>query len=195
MTRELEAQCKQFLQDWGEQPASRNSDISRLEILTKMSQRGIFCLTSRADSIHISSIILVNLDKLEKSLHLSLIQDKTRLRNLKYCLSYSSCEVESFSTIFYKFTKGVLLYLHAGGKDTIKLYTKDPFLINPYLLDPRIFKLNLDFMKFSGSSGEFLTILCRINMFPCFIILSFQWIQRAETENKKFKKKKSWSVR
>lgn len=48
----------------------------------------------------------------------------------------------------------------------------------------------LDLMKFAGSGGRFLTILCRINKLPCLINLSFQWVQRAEKQKGKLKIKK-----
>lgn len=118
----------------------------------------------------------------KKSLLLSPIQDKTWLGNLKYCLSCSSPEVESFPSIFCQFMKGILLYLHAGGKDRMKLYKKDQFLISPHLLHPRIFKWNPGFHEMCRDRWGFLTILCRINIFACLINLSFQWIQRGEKE-------------
>lgn len=43
---------------------------------------------------------------------------------MKYYLSYLSPDVESFSSIFYQYMKGVLTYLRAESKDRMKLYKK-----------------------------------------------------------------------
>lgn len=63
---------------------------------------------------------------------------------MKYYLSYLSPDVESFSSIFYQYMKGVLTYLRAESKDRMKLYKKKKkkkeFLIILILLHLRIFK-------------------------------------------------------
>lgn len=128
---------------------------------------------SCADCTHISSIVLLNLDKLKEVItfitHTG--QDMTVDSELFIVMS-----VESVSSLggFFPIYKGILHHLYTGGKDTMNLHKKDKFIISPHLLHSGIFKGTLDIMKSTGNDGGVLMILGSINMLLCLINLSFQ---------------------